>query len=162
VTVEVAAARRLEALTSTAAELRQASDAREVLAAAARHAGSLLRNAASLVAVARGDGAREISVVAANGVWAAADDRNGHRGLRLALVRDVVRTGASIEIERTGAAEGVERVRIVPLLAGTGGRAILGALAFSRLGAGPLSSADRLLIDEFAGRVGIALGRADL
>jgi PAS domain-containing protein len=164
VTAEVAATRRLEALASSAAELRQASDARMVLAAAARHAGSLLRNAGSLVATVRGRDAREMSVVAADGVWALGD-QDGERELRLALVRDVVRTGASIEVERAGAAEAVETVRVVPLLARptvSEQTAVLGALAFSRLDAGPFSAADRLLVDEFAGRVGLALGRADL
>jgi PAS domain-containing protein len=164
VTAEVAATRRLEALASSAAELRQASDARMILAAAARHAGSLLRNAGSLVATARGPGAREMSVVAAEGVWAL-DNPDGERELRLALIRDVVRTGASIEIERAGAAEAVETVRVVPLLARPTvpeRTAVLGALAFSRLDAGPFSAADRLLVDEFAGRIGMALGRADL
>jgi PAS domain-containing protein len=161
VTTEIATVRRLEPLATTASELRTAPDARQVLAAAARHARSLLRNAGLLVATVRGRDPAGISVVAADGVWAQSDKRE----LRMALVRDVIRTGASVEIERSGADEAVETFRLVPLR-GTAvamdETAVQGALAFCRLGASPFSAADRLLIDEFAGRVGIALGRVEM
>ena len=156
--------RRLEALATCAPELRQAGDARQVLTTAARHARSLLPDADSLVAATRGGDMLGLNVVAADGVWAHGD-RDTERELRLALVRDVVRTGASIEIERAGAAEAVETVRIVPLLAeppAAEPRRVLGAVAFSRLDSGPFSAADRLLLDEFAARVGLAMAQAEL
>jgi DNA-binding transcriptional MerR regulator len=162
-TAEVAVTRRLDALASCAPELRQASDARQVLATAARHARSLLPDADSLVAVAGGD-QPGLHVVAADGVWTRCE-RDADRELRLALVRDVVRTGASIEIEREPTAGAAETVRAVPLLADPttpGPGRVLGAMAFSRAAAGPFSAADRLLVDEFAGRVGMALGQAEL
>lgn len=163
-TEEVATARRLEALARSAVELRQASDTREVLETAARHAQLLLPDADSLVAATRDGDTRGLSVVAADGVWAHGG-RDTDRELRLALVRDVVRSGASIEIERADATEAVETIRIVPLVSGDesaedGG--VLGAVAFSRVDAGPFSPADRLLVDEFAGRLGLALGQAEL
>jgi PAS domain-containing protein len=161
-TAEVATVRMLEALASSTSEISQAPDARQVLTVAARHVHSLLPNAGWLVAAVRGREQSVISVVAADGLWGHA--RNGtERELRLALVRDVVRTGASIEIERTGVIEAVETLRIVPLLAtpAAPGTTVLGALAVSRLDAGPFAAGDRQLMDEFAGRVGMAMGRAD-
>jgi len=162
-TAEVAVTRRLDALASCTPELRQASDARQVLATAARYACSLLPDADALVAAAGGD-QPGLHVVAADGVWTRCE-RDAERDLRLALVRDVVRTGASIEIERAPTAAATETVRAVPLLADPttpGPGRVLGALAFSRAAAGPFSAADRLLVDEFAGRVGMALGQAEL
>ncbi len=163
VSTEVAAAHRLEALAISASELRHASDARQVLTAAARHARSLMHNAGSLLAVVRDRAPGGVGVVAANGVWAQAD-QDGEPDLRLRLVRDVVRTGTSVEVERVGAVEAVETLRIVPLRVAPitpDGTRVLGALAFSRLDSGPFPAVDRLLMDEFAGRVGTALLRAE-
>lgn len=160
-TADVAAARQLEALAGCAPELRRAADAREVLTIAARHARALLPDAASLVVSAGGPDGTSLDVVAAEGVWEHGDPEEDLE-LRLALVRDVVRTGASMEMERAGTAEAV---RIVPLRAPAGaaepGR-VLGAVAFSRPGVRPFSAVDRLLVDEFAGRVGLAMGQAEL
>jgi PAS domain S-box-containing protein len=162
-TADVAAARQLEALAGCAPELRRAADAGEVLTIAARHARALLPDADTLVASTRGTDGSGLDIVVADGVWGDGDaDGEADLDLRLALVRDVVRTGASMEIERTGTAEAV---RIVPLRAPAGAAQpgqVLGAVAFSRPGARPFSAADRLLVDEFAGRVGLAMGQAEL
>ena len=159
VSPEVRAAQRLEPLAIGASDLRRASDAGQVLAAAVRHAGSLLPNAGSLVALVRDGEPEGIDVIAADGVWARTDQA-GEPDLRLTLIRDVARTGTTIEIERAGVLDSVESLRIVPLLAAPALRrrtAVLGTLALSRLDSGPFSAVDRLLMDEFAGRVGAAL-----
>jgi PAS domain-containing protein len=146
------AAGRLDALVACASALRHAAEPGQVLRSAARLARDLLPGAGSLVAAASGG---DVSVVAASGVWSGAA-RDAEHDLRLALVRDAVRTCASIEVARSGAGEDVETLRVVPLR--ERGRA-LGALAFSRPGEDPFSTDDRQLIDEFAGRVALALGR---
>jgi PAS domain-containing protein len=151
VTAETVAASRLEALVACGPSMRRAADPGQLRRSAARHARDLLPNAGSLLAtVADGD----LRVVAASGVWSRSD-RGADHDLRLALVQDAVRTCASIEVERAGAGEEVETLRVVPLPAR--GRA-LGALAFSRLGRSCFPADDRQLIDEFADRVGTALG----
>jgi GAF domain-containing protein len=157
---EVAAARRLVALADSAPELRQARDARGVLATAARHSRSLIPDSDALVVSARDGEAPGLNVVAAEGVWSGSD-REAERELRMALVRDVVRNGTSIQVERAGRTEPAERVLAVPLLARRPGR-VLGALAFARLDGGPFSPEDRLLVEEFAGRVGLALAQGEL
>ncbi|HXM54419.1 MAG TPA: PAS domain-containing protein [Candidatus Dormibacteraeota bacterium] len=158
VTAEADAARSLQALAACTPALREAGGTRQLLSEAARHARTLLPNAGSLLAAP--DASREaVGVVAGWGTWARMEE-GGEQRLRLALVRDVIRTGASIEVQRAGAAQAVETIRIVPLAPGR--REALGALAFSRLGAATFSADDRQLIDEFAGRVGLALGRAQL
>ena len=163
-TAEVEAAWRLHALAACAPVIRQAAGVRELLSEAARHAEELLPNSGSLVAAVTDREQEGISVVAASGAWAR-EELGGEQRLRLTLVGDVVRTRASIEVQRAGGAEAIETVRIVPLLAGrflAGQRPALGALAYSRAGAATFSVDDRRLIDEFAGRVGMALGRAEL
>lgn len=151
VTAETAAANRLEALVACGPSLRRAGDPGQLLRTAARHARDLLPNAGCmLAAVTDGD----VRVVAASGLWSRSE-RGADHDLRLALVQDAVRTCASIEVERAGSGEEVETLRVVPL--SSRGRA-LGALAFSRLGHTCFAAGDRQLIDEFADRVGSALG----
>jgi hypothetical protein len=70
-----------------------------------------------------------------------------------------------MEVQRAGGAEAIETLRIVPVApAASRGdrREALGALAFSRLGLATFSAEDRSLIDEFACRVGMAMGSAEL
>ncbi|HSR23905.1 MAG TPA: hypothetical protein VLW53_10170, partial [Candidatus Eisenbacteria bacterium] len=162
VTAESVTARLLSALAASTQALRQAAGPRQLLTEAARHAQTLLPNAGSLVAAVSDRRREGVGVVAASGAWARGDQGVEHR-LRLTLVRDVIRTCASIEVQRAGTAEAIETLRIVPLVPGTPAdhREAVGALAFSRLGA-TFSDADQLLIDEFAGRVGLALGRAQV
>ena len=164
VTEEAEAARSVHALASCTPAFRQAAGPRQLLAEAARHAQALLPNAGSLVAAAPVREREAVSVVAASGAWARTD-QGGEQRLRLTLVRDVIRTCASIEVQRAGGARAIETLLIVPLsparLPGDG-RDALGALAFSRLGPATFSADDRQLIDEFAGRVGLALSRAEL
>jgi GAF domain-containing protein len=152
VTAEAVAAGRLDALAACAPALRRAAEPGQVLRSAARYARDLLPNAGSLLASATGG---DVSIVATSGVWSRAE-RGAERDLRLALVRDAVRTCASIEVARSGAGEDVDTLRVVPLP--ERGRA-LGAVAFSRPGEGSFSTDDRQLIDEFAGRVALALRR---
>jgi GAF domain-containing protein len=143
---------RLDALLACASALRRAAEPGQVLRSAARYARDLLPGAGSLLAAASG---ADVSIVAASGVWSRTD-RGAEHDLRLALVRDAVRTGASIEVARSGAGQDVETLRIVPLR--ERGRA-LAALAFSRPGEDSFTADDRQLIDEFAERVALALGR---
>jgi len=164
VTEEAEAARSVHALAACTPAFRQAAGARQLLAEAARHAQALLPNAGSLVAAAPDREREAVSVVAASGAWARAD-QGGEQRLRLTLVRDVIRTCASIEIQRVGGARAIETLLIVPLApdrSGGDARDAQGALAFSRLGPATFSTDDRQLIDEFAGRVGLALSRAEL
>ena len=163
VTAESETARLLGALAASTQALRHAAGLRQLLTDAARHAQTLLPNAGSLVAAVSDRRREGVGVVAASGAWARADQGVEHR-LRLTLVRDVIRTCASIEVQRAGSAEATETLRIVPLVPGgmaADRREAVGALAFSRLGA-TFSDADQLLIDEFAGRVGLALGRSQV
>ena len=161
VTAESAVARRLDALMAFAPVTRRRWDPRELLRMAAPHAGELLPNAGSLVALTdpdRGD----VRVVAASGACAPAAAGGDEPDLRLALVRDAVATRTSIEVERAGSESGtVETFRVVPLLPveAAEARRALGALAFLRVGANSFSPDDRQLIDEFAGRLGLALAR---
>jgi hypothetical protein len=101
-------------------------------------------------------------VVAASGLWSR-DGANARPDLRLALVRDAMRSRTSVEVERMGAEVGtLETFRIVPLAdpsASPAGEAP-GALAFLRHGPGAFTLEDRQLIDEFAGRLGAALERS--
>jgi hypothetical protein len=157
-TAEVAAGQRLDALTRASAELRAAADRRHVLSVAARYARALIANAGSLVAE-RGLERRGIAVVGGDGVWTHVG-RPANRELRLALIRDVMRNGVTVEVERDGSGEAIETLRIVPLPAGPSGP-VRGALAFSRLDGGPFSAAERLLVAEFAGRVCGALARVE-
>lgn len=159
VTVEAASARRLDALVAFGPVIRQPSDSRHLLREAAPHARELLPNAGSLLALA-GSGREAVDVVAVSGAWSR-DGAGGGPDLRLALVRDAMRCHTSIEVERVGAEPGaVETFRIVPLPApARRPREAPGALAFLRLGPRPFSADDRQLIDEFAGRLGLALAR---
>jgi PAS domain-containing protein len=142
----------LDVLAACSPALRRAGEPGQVMRTAARHAPDLLPNAGSLLAAATGG---DVSVVAASGVWSRAE-RGAERDLRLALVDDAVRTCASIEVARSGGGGDVETLRVVPLA--ERGRA-LGAVAFSRVGEGSFTIDDRLLIDEFAGRIALALRR---
>jgi hypothetical protein len=161
VTMEVAAGHRLEALARCSAELHEAPDAPRVLAASARHAQALLANSGSLV-VARGREPGGVDVVAATGVWARAE-QGAERELPMALIREVLRTGTPLEIERAGPVDTIEALRVVPLLSGPGtaNAEVLGALSYSRLGRDSFSPADRVLMEELAGRVGVALTRVE-
>jgi PAS domain S-box-containing protein len=155
VTAEAAAARRLDALLALAPAMRERAEPHELLHLAAPHALQLLPNAGSLLALTD-PGSGAVSVVATSGACAPDDDGVGPE-VRLALLRDAVRTRTSIEVERAGGERGsVETFRIVPLLSPAPAPA-LGALAFLRLGAGSFSGEDRQLIDELAGRLGLAL-----
>jgi len=153
VTAETAVASRLDAMLACAGVIRQPSEPHRLVRLAAPHARDLLPNAGSLLAVTD-PGGDAVNVVATSGGCAPG---GGEHDLRLALVRDAIRTRTSIEVERVGAARGtVETLRIVPLLAAA--RA-LGALGYLRAGASAFSSDDRQLIDELAGRLGLALAR---
>jgi PAS domain-containing protein/GAF domain-containing protein len=158
VTVETEAAGRLKALAAYSPTLRRSAGTRRLLSEAARHAQELLPGAGSLVAM--GDPGQEgISVVAASDAWSRTD-RDAEHELRLSLVRDAIRRSASIEVELAEGARPVETLRIVPLVPGRpppDRRPAVAALAFSRQGAATFSPEDRQLIDEFAGRVGLAL-----
>jgi PAS domain-containing protein len=158
VTAETEAAARLGALAACSPAVRRAAGARGLLAEAARHAATLLPDTGSLVAF--GDPRQqEVSVVAASDAWSRTDQDAG-RDLRLGLVRGAIRRCASIEVELAEGDRPVETLRAVPLVPGRpppGRREAVGALAFSRVGAAGFSADDRLLIDEFAGRVGLAL-----
>jgi PAS domain-containing protein len=165
VTAEIGAVGRLGALAASTESFRRARDAGQLLQAAARHARALLPNAGSLVAAVRPRGPTGVGLVDATGVWSPGAQGSDH-DVRMALVRDAVETHATIEVERSWGAEEVETLRIVPLPrpgpAPAEARPVFGALAFSRSGPASFSADDRLLIDEFAGRVGMALGRAEL
>jgi PAS domain-containing protein len=158
VTAETAAGRRMAAMVAAAPALRRATDARQLLRMAARHAPELLPDAGSLVAAVTGRSPESVAVVAASGAWSRVEHAPEHE-LHLALVRDAIGERASIEVERATGGGAVETLRVVPLLPIPGGGTAVGALAFSRPGSRSFSLEDRDLIDEFASRLGLALGR---
>ncbi|HXM57506.1 MAG TPA: MerR family transcriptional regulator [Candidatus Dormibacteraeota bacterium] len=159
VTAEAAAARRLDALMACAPAMREPGEPQELLHQAAPHALHLLPNAGSLLALSDPDSG-VVRVVATSGACARDGEGAGPQML-LALLRDAVRTRTSIEVERAGGErEPVETFRIVPLVASSPPRRAgeaLGALAFLRAGSSSFSAEDRQLIDELAGRLGLAL-----
>jgi PAS domain-containing protein len=162
VTAETAISQRLDPLVAVTSEFRAKTGALELLRAAVRNAQDLVPNDGAMAALAPERGQDAVKVVVASGVWSGADGALD-RDLRLVLVRNVVRTGASIELEWDTGSAVTETLRIVPLLGGrtvAEGREALGALAFARLGPSPFPAEDRQLIDELSGRLGIALERA--
>lgn len=164
VTAEVTAVGRLGGLVAAADAFRQAQDGGQLLLAVARQARDLLPNAGSLLAAAAPREPGRVGVVDATGVWSPGTEGREH-AVRMALVRDALETGATIEVERASGADAVETLRVVPLRPGRSpaeAGPVRGALAFSRPGPGSFSADDRLLIDEFAGRAALALGRAML
>jgi PAS domain-containing protein len=164
VTAETAISRRLDSLVAFTSAFRANREPMDLLRAAVRHAQDLVPNDGSLVALAPEHGQDAVSVVAASGVWSGAD-RDISQDLRLTLVRHVMRTAASVELEWNTGSEVPETLRIVPLLSTrrpAQGREALGALAFARLGPRPFPGEDRQLIDELGGRLGIALQRAEV
>src|SRR5205085_1800655 len=141
VTRETVTRRRLGGLVASTPVFSRLTAPRELARAALRHAEDLLPNAGSMVAVlprGRGDA---VSVLAASGVWSRAD-RRVDRELQLALVRNAIAGGASVELEWEGGPDAVQTLRIVPLLprrALGDGRQALGALALARLQPGSFS-----------------------
>ena len=162
VTAEVAISRRLDPLVALTSTFREKADPLELLRSALRHAQDLVPNDGSLVALAPGSGRETLEVVAASGVWSSAEQGIRH-DLRLTLVLNVLRTAAPLELEWNTSASASQTLRIVPLLGSrtlAQGSEALGALAFARRGATPFPAEDCQLIDEVAGRLGLALERA--
>jgi GAF domain-containing protein len=169
VTAETAVSRRLDPLVALTSSFRTAAEPLEMLRAAVHHAHDLVSNDGSLVALAPEPGHDALKVVAASGVWSGAEQGIGH-DLRLTLVLNVVRTSGPLELEWNTSADATETIRIVPLVGrgqgqdsgAPGAPGALGALAFARRGPSPFSAVDCQLIDELAGRLGLALERTDL
>jgi PAS domain-containing protein len=163
VTAETAISRRLDPLVALTSAFRAKTGPLELLRAAVRNAQDLVPNDGAMAALAPEQGQDTVNVVVASGVWSGADDAPD-RDLRLILVRNVVRTAASMELEWNTGSAVTETLRIVPLLGSrtlAEGKEALGALAFARLGPSPFPAEDCQLIDELGGRLGMALERAD-
>jgi hypothetical protein len=164
VTAETAISRRLNPLVALTSMFRQKQAPLDLLRAGVLSAQELVPNDGSLLALAPRPGQDALNVIAASGVWSAADRGIGN-DLHLTLVLNVVRTAAPLELGWNTSTNTAETIRILPLI---GGRALaegyeaLGALAFARRGLPPFPAEDCQLIDELAGRLSLALDRTDL
>jgi len=164
VTAEAAISQRLDPLVALASLFRKRTAPSELLRAAVMHAQDLVPNSGSLVTLAPEPGGDALKVISATGVWSSAAPSSG-QDVRLTLVLNVVRTAAPLELEWNSSSNVTETLRIVPLIGGRArarGTGALGALAFAREDQSPFPSEDCQLMDELAGRLALALERAEL